>query len=138
MRFDQQFGRLAARRQSAQRPGGSADEVADAVDVEDEAFLIQAVDDAAQLADHAAPLARARRCWAWQMATASASAASGAEALEAGNSILTIIATWFFSACPTPTTVFLIRLAAYSETGRFFSASAARATPRACPSFKVD
>ena len=43
------------------------------------------------------------------MATASASAASGVEALEAGSSILTIIATWGFSACPTPTTVFLMR-----------------------------
>ena len=34
------------------------------------------------------------------MATASASAASGVEALEAGSSVLTIIATWFFSRMP--------------------------------------
>ena len=52
------------------------------------------------------------------MATASASAASGVAAVEAGSSILTIIATCRFSAWPAPTTVFLIRLAAYSATGR--------------------
>ena len=72
------------------------------------------------------------------MATASASAASGVDAVEAGNSILTIIATCRFSACPTPTTVFLMRLAAYSATGRPVKANVASATPRACPSFSAD
>ena len=57
------------------------------------------------------------------MATASASAASGVAAVEAGNSILTIIATCCFSAWPTPTTVFLMRLAAYSATGSPLNAS---------------
>ena len=60
------------------------------------------------------------------------------DAVEAGNSILTIIATCRFSACPTPTTVFLIRFAAYSATGKPLSANVARATPRACPSFRAD
>ncbi len=72
------------------------------------------------------------------MATASASAASAVAAVEAGKSILTIIATCRFSACPTPTTVFLMRLAAYSATGRPLRANVASATPRACPSFSAD
>ena len=54
------------------------------------------------------------------------------------SSILTIIATCRFSACPTPTTVFLMRFAAYSATGRPVRASDASATPRACPSFSAD
>ena len=54
------------------------------------------------------------------------------------SSILTIIATCRFSACPTPTTVFLTRLAAYSATGKPVRASDAMATPRACPSFSAD
>src|SRR4029077_16139328 len=113
-------------------------EIADAVDVEDQGLLLDAVDDALELADHAAPRARAARCWAWQMATASASAASEVDAVEAGNSIRTIIATCRFSAWPTPTTVFLTRFAAYSATGRPVRASVASATPRAWPSFSAD
>ena len=62
----------------------------------------------------------------------------GVDAVEAGSSILTIIATCRFSAWPTPTTVFLMRLAAYSATGRPVRASVASATPRAWPSFSAD
>ena len=102
----------------AQGASRSGDEIAHAIDVEDQGLLVDAVDDALELADHAAPRARAARCWAWQMATASASAASEVDAVEAGKSILTIIATCRFSAWPTPTTVFLMRFAAYSATGR--------------------
>ena len=62
----------------------------------------------------------------------------GRVAVEAGSSILTIIATCRFSAWPTPTIVFLMRLAAYSATGRPIRAKVASATPRAWPSFSAD
>src|SRR3984957_4207910 len=136
--LDEQLRGLAGCGQRAKGPSRRGDEIAHAVDVEDDGFLVRAVDDPLEFADHATPLARAERCWAWQMATASASAASEVDAVEAGNSTLTIIATCRFSAWPTPTTVFLMRLAAYSATGRPVRANVARATPRACPSFSAD
>src|SRR5277367_989349 len=131
LRFDMQRHGLAEGGERAQGAGRSGDEIADAADVDDQAVFVDLVEEPFQLADHAAP--RARRCWAWQIAAASASAAaaSGERASLAGSSILTIIATCCFSAWPTPTTVFLIRLAAYSATGRPPSESAASATPRA-------
>src|SRR5271167_5240147 len=118
MRLDQELRRFACRWQRPQGAGRSGNEIPHPVDVEDQSLFLDAVDDAPELADNAAPRARAARCWAWQMATASASAASGVLAVEAGKSIRTIIATCRFSAWPTPTTVFLIRLAAYSATGK--------------------
>src|SRR6202046_1675650 len=138
MRLDQELRLFTDAGDCAQGARRSGDEITNAVDIENDGFLVHAVDDALEFADHAAPRARAARCWAWQMATASASAASEVDAVEAGSSILTIIATCRFSACPTPTTVFLIRLAAYSATGSPVRASEAGAGPRAWPSFSAD
>src|SRR6202011_4317534 len=70
---------------------------------------------------------------AWQIATASASAASGVAIAQPGNNRRTIICTWSFSACPAPTTDFLTRFAEYSATGRPRSAGANSTTPRATP-----
>ena len=47
---------LAGAGQFLQRAGGAMHEVADAVDVEDDGVLAIAVDDALELADHAAPI----------------------------------------------------------------------------------
>src|ERR1700733_6382048 len=136
--FDEQLRRLTQGGNCAQGASRGGDQIADAIDVEDQGFFLDAVDDSLEFANHAAPRARPTRCWAWQMATASASAASEVDAVEAANSILTIIATCRFSAWPTPTTVFLMRFAAYSATGRPVRARVASATPRACPSFSAD
>ncbi len=88
----------------------------------------------------ASALARARltRSCAWVMATASASAASGLSGRALGSRNLTISATCAFSAWPLPTTVFLMRLAEYSQTSRPARAGATSATPRAWPSFSAD
>src|ERR1700733_9275664 len=101
---------LSDRRQVAHRARRSGDDIADAIDVENQRVLVDRIDQALQLADHAAPRARACRCWAWVIATASASAASGEAEGDAGSSILTIIAICAFSAWPTPTMVFLTTL----------------------------
>ena len=90
---DMLAGRLADRRQGGECARRGRDDIADAADVDNEAVLLQAVDEAAQLADHAAPRLVEARCWAWQIATASASAASGVKAFAAGRSRFTIIAT---------------------------------------------
>jgi len=72
------------------------------------------------------------------MAAARASAASGLVARQPGSSRRTIICTCAFSAWPTPTTDFLMRLVEYSETGMPRSAGASSTTPRATPSFRVE
>src|ERR1700733_8350452 len=129
---------LSDRRQVAHRARRSGDDIADAIDAENQRVLVDRIDQALQLADHAAPLARARRCWAWVIATASASAASGEAIWQAGSSIFSIIAICAFYAWPAPTIVFLTTLAAYSATSRPSKAGAASAIPRACPSLRAD
>ena len=54
--------------------------------------------------------------WAWVMAMASASAASGPLAFEWGSRIFTIACTCSLSAWPTPTTDFFTWFGAYSAT----------------------
>ena len=77
---------------------------------------------------HASRLAR----WcAWQIATASASAASARRIAAPGSRRRTIICTCAFSAPPVPTTASFTDLAAYSVTGTPASAGASSATPRA-------
>src|ERR1019366_6086419 len=71
------------------------------------------------------------RLWAWQIATANASAASARRISAPGSSRRTIISTWSLSAPPVPTTAFLTVLAPYSVTGTPARAGASSATPRA-------
>src|SRR5216117_911546 len=76
--------------------------------------------------------------WTWQMATASASAAS----CEAGGASrpsisLTICCTCCFSARPYPTTARLISAGVYSTTVTPASTAASIATPRAWPSLSA-
>ena len=76
------------------------------------------------------------RWWAWVIATASASAASGPEICTPGRRRWTIAWTCAFSALPVPTTAFLTSRAAYSPTGIPDRAASMMITPRAWPSFK--
>ena len=69
------------------------------------------------------------------MASASAASADGGSAL--GSKIFSIIAIWFLSAWPAPTTVFFTWFGAYSATEMPNIAGASMATPRAWPSFSV-
>src|SRR6266852_1233975 len=142
MRFDEEPQRLAARGRAAQGARRGEDEIADAVDVEHETFRPALLDDAREHGDHRAAPAAQARCvaawWAWQMATARASAASPASIAAPGSRRRTIISICCLSAWPTPTTDFLIRLAEYSKTGMPRSAGTSNTTPRATPSFKVE
>src|SRR5690606_16066687 len=108
----------------------------------DQAFrLADLGQNATQTADHAAPRtgrALNRRWWAWVTATARASAASAFTSPEAGSKRLTMKAIWLLSACPAPTTAFLIRLGAYSATLRPARAGASMTAARAWPSFSVE
>src|SRR6266852_8914363 len=142
MRFDEEPQRLAARGRAAQGARRREDEIADAVDVEHETFRPALLDDAREHGDHRAAPAAQARCvaawWAWQMATARASAASPASIAAPGSRRRTIISICCLSAWPTPTTDFLIRFAEYSKTGMPRSAGTSSTTPRATPSFKVE
>src|SRR5581483_4159074 len=97
-------------------------DIGDTVDVQQQPVLGHVVDAAGQLADHRAasrkslaPHCRKVPMWcSWQIATASASAASGDPACEAGSSTRTMTCTCSLPAWPAPTTDFLIRLAGYS------------------------
>src|SRR5919198_273208 len=81
-----------------------------------------AIDLAPELADHAPPpnlmrLASACgpvRWWAWQMATASASASSALSKFAFGSRKPTIAWIWRFSPWPVPVTDFLMRFGGYS------------------------
>ena len=77
------------------------------------------------------PASRLARWWAWQIATASASAASARRSSAPGSSRRTIACTCALSAPPVPTTAIFTDLAAYSSTGMPTSAGASNATPRA-------
>ncbi len=91
-----------------------------------------------RLAARASQRGRGRRCWAWVIATASASAASGLAASALGSSTFSMACrSAAFRHGPCPSMVFLTRLAAYSATGSPASAGTTSAMPRACPSFSV-
>src|SRR3989440_4505081 len=75
---------------------------------------------------------------AWQMAHASASAASAEGAPASPRSRFTISCTCPFFAWPLPTTACLTWSAVYSETGRPASTAAQIAVPRAWPSASVE
>src|SRR5215510_9477361 len=115
--------------------------IADAADVEDHVVLAVGIDQAFELADHRlATLSRSAAPWRWWacvIAIASASAASADFGSALGSRIFSIIAIWFLSAWPAPTTVFFTWLGAYSATVIPNIAGASMATPRACPSFSV-
>src|SRR5580700_3068384 len=139
MGLDQQ-ARRGAGQQLAQGASRAEGKIADAADINDRAVRGDRVENAAKLGDHRASL---HRCtvpawWAWQIATASASAASGSAMAHPGNRRRTIICTCPFSAWPAPTTDFLTMFAEYSATGSPRSAGAKRTTPRATPSFRVE
>src|SRR6185503_7242398 len=94
--------------------------VADAVDVHDERRRRLAHEPPTQVADHRLLPARPCapfRCWAWQIAMASASAASALRRPCSDNSALIMCMTWVFSAPPVPVTVCLTARGAYSNTG---------------------
>src|SRR5256885_1127947 len=76
--------------------------------------------------------------WAWQIAQASASAASGAGSPGRASRRRTMCCTCCFLAWPLPTTDCLTWSAVYSATGRPASTAAQMAVPRACPSASVD
>ena len=143
--FDEQAHRHPRRRQRAQRASRAVDEIADPGDVDDRPVLADRIEHAGKLGDHrfgsvsAAALRRSVAVWwAWQIATANASAASLPAGGLPGSRRLTIQATCFLSAWPVPTTAFLIRLVAYPHTEIPASAGASSTTPRAWPSFSVD
>src|SRR6266542_4545382 len=75
---------------------------------------------------------------AWQMAHASASAASAEGAPASPSSRFTISWTCSFFAWPLPTTACLTWRAVYSATGNPASTAAQIAVPRAWPSASVD
>src|SRR3990170_4144499 len=80
-----------------------------------------------------------RRCpCAWQMAQASASAASGAGSPGSRSRRFTMCWTCSLAAWPLPTTDCLTCSAVYSDTGRPAITAAQIAVPRACPSARVD
>src|SRR5262249_58844417 len=73
-----QHGHLIADRELAQRARRRGNQIADAADIDDGAVEIDGVDHAFQLGDQraASTFLAVARGWAWQMATASAAAAS--------------------------------------------------------------
>src|SRR5262249_55257344 len=77
-----------------ERRGGTADEIADAADIEDRVILRHTVDDAGEFADHRARAMAMRLLvparWAWAMAAAKASAASDCETPAVGSRRRTI------------------------------------------------
>src|SRR5581483_4288035 len=75
---------------------------------------------------------------AWQMAQASASAASGVGSPGSASSRRTMCCTCSFAAWPLPTTDCFTCSAVYSATGRPAITAAQIAVPRAWPSSKVD
>src|SRR5262245_4049614 len=119
MRLDQQPRRRTGGRQTADCSRRAEGEVTHTVDVDDGAIGVYLLDDAGELGDHGRSPRnrRAAACCAWQIATASASAASGLVLSQLDNNRPTINCTCDFSACPAPTTAFLTRLAEYSATG---------------------
>src|SRR5438034_2690062 len=146
MSLDQQADRLSRRRQAGQRAAGGEHQIADAADIDNRPVDAGLVDEAGELGDHARPpaarpgTAAACQCravpawWAWQIATASASAASALVDIAPGSRWRTMTWTCSLAAWPTPTTDFLIRFAGYSVTGSPASAGTSKATPRATPS----
>ena len=70
----------------------------------------------------------------WVSAIASASAESGSGVSVNPSNARIMNATWSFFAAPVPTVACLIRLGAYSKTGKPLSAAARIAAPRAAPS----
>ena len=75
---------------------------------------------------------------AWQMAQASASAASAAGSPGSASRRFTMCCTCSFAAWPLPTTACFTCSAVYSATGRPASTAAQIAVPRAWPSASVD
>src|SRR5690606_18488253 len=129
-------------RQRRQRAHRAEDEIADAGDVDHRPVAAGRIEHAGQLGDHgrapatrgsAAPCQRRAvpACWAWQMATASASAASAVVSAAPGSNSFTIIWICSLVAWPAPTTDFFTRLAGYSATGSPAKAGHSNTTPRA-------
>src|SRR5690606_3695499 len=85
----------------------------------------------------AARLAESTRECAWQIATASASAASVGGAFGSPSRRATMYCTCAISAPPCPTTAFLTWRGEYSKTGTFAPKVAHSAAALACPSFSA-
>src|SRR4029077_248779 len=99
VRLDQQPRGQPGGRQAADCSGRAEGEIADTVDVDDSRIRLYLLDDAGKLGDHGRAPKRRRTaaCCAWQIATASASAASGSLLLRPDSSRPTINCTCDFS-----------------------------------------
>src|SRR5262249_39117034 len=109
MGLDEQADGAAGRGQPVEAARRAEHLIADAADIDDGGIGALGIDDARELGDHEAPPAaifqtrRVAAWWAWQMATASASAASADCSRQPGSRRRTIICTCAFSAWPAPT-----------------------------------
>src|SRR5262249_6183653 len=93
---------LAAARPRLHRARRAVHQIADAADIDDDEVLAMAVDDALELADHAVAILTTALCrWcAWQIAIASASAASCVRGSALGSSTPIIARICAFSPWP--------------------------------------
>src|ERR1700720_4646876 len=92
VRLDQQPHQRTRGRQAADRSGRAESEVTDTVNIDDSRIRLNLLDEAGELGDHGC-LPKSRRtaaCCAWQIATASASAASGSLLSQPDSSRATI------------------------------------------------
>src|SRR5262249_1363650 len=114
------------------RARGDRDQVADAIDVEDEAVGTMRDRRSTQARDHDATAFESGDASAWQIATASASEAC----VDSGGApratiVCPIRATWPFSARPWPHTACFTRLGAYPAHSTPARAEATSTAPRA-------
>src|SRR5262245_5343005 len=120
----------------AHRGGSGEQPIADAVHVEDEPVCVPGDRFASQARDHRALPASATSggARAWQMATASASAAwCGFGGSASPRIALTMLCTCAFSARPYPHTACFTLAGGYSAQKTPADAHATSAAPRACP-----
>src|SRR5947207_121595 len=139
---------LAGRRQLVEGAHRHVELVGDAADVHQHLRRVLRREPPGQPADQTSLPLRTRKPfvesapslppWAWQIAQASASAASGAGSPGRASRRRTMCCTCRFLAWPLPTTDCLTWSAVYSATGRPASTAAQIAVPRACPSASVD
>src|SRR5688572_14633559 len=138
--------RLAARRQAVERAHRHVDLVGHAADVDQHLRRLLGDQAAGKPADQTRrPLFIFNPWWtprrwpcAWQIAHASASAASGAGSPGSASRRFTMCCTCSLAAWPLPTTDCLTCSAVYSATGRPASTAAQIAVPRAWPRARVD
>ena len=132
--------RLTHRRQGVERGHRRFELVSHSAHVDQEPGRMALPQHPFQASDHGCGSGRSRasrsRLWAWQRATARASASSVRGASGRESSTRTMCCTWALDALPLPVVACLTRVAAYSKTGMWGTAT--RAAPRACPSLRAD